>query len=72
MILIILNMKAIQYSTYGPPETLQIRDKEKPAPGDNEVLINVHATTVSSGDVKLRSFDVGQCGCQDKFYLNLV
>ena len=52
-------MKTIEFSTYGPPDTLQIKDKEKPVPGENEVLIKVHATTVSSGDVKLRSFDVG-------------
>ena len=52
-------MKAVEFSTYGPPETLKIRDMEKPVPRDNEVLIRIHATTVSSGDVKLRSFDVG-------------
>jgi len=52
-------MKAITFSTYGPPETLQINDVEKPVPGDKEVLVKVRAATVSSGDVKLRSFDVG-------------
>ena len=52
-------MKAIEFSAYGPPETLQIKDKETPVPGDKDVLIKVHATTISSGDVKLRSFDVG-------------
>ena len=52
-------MKTIEFSAYGPPETLQIKDKETPVPGDKDVLIRVHATTVSSGDVKLRSFDVG-------------
>jgi 2-desacetyl-2-hydroxyethyl bacteriochlorophyllide A dehydrogenase len=52
-------MKTIEFSTYGPPETLQIKEVEKPRPQDTDVLIKVHATTVSSGDVKLRSFDVG-------------
>jgi NADPH:quinone reductase-like Zn-dependent oxidoreductase len=52
-------MKTIEHSAYGPPEILQIKDREAPVPGDKDVLIKVHAATVSSGDVKLRSFDVG-------------
>lgn len=52
-------MKKIVISTYGPPELLQVIDVEKPVPRDDDVLIKVLATTVSSGDVKLRSFDVG-------------
>ena len=49
-------MKAILHARYGSPDLLRFEEVARPVPRDKEVLIKVHATTVSTGDCNMRNF----------------
>jgi NADPH:quinone reductase-like Zn-dependent oxidoreductase len=47
-------MKAVVLTRVGPPDVLQVQEVATPAAKDNEVLIRIHATTVTAGDCQIR------------------
>jgi 2-desacetyl-2-hydroxyethyl bacteriochlorophyllide A dehydrogenase len=51
-------MKAIVWTKYGSPDGLQLRQVEKPAPKETEVLIKIRATTVTAGDCEIRRLEL--------------
>ncbi|QRK12697.1 NAD(P)-dependent alcohol dehydrogenase [Archangium violaceum] len=51
-------MKAVVYREYGPSHVLKLEEVEKPTPSAREVLVRVHATTVTIGDTIMRSLNI--------------
>ena len=51
-------MKAVVHDRYGPPDVLRIEDVPRPVPNVNEVLVKIHAATVSRTDTGLRSAEL--------------
>jgi NADPH:quinone reductase-like Zn-dependent oxidoreductase len=45
-----VELKAVVYRRYGPPDVLSVEDVEKPTPKGDEVLVRVHATSINAAD----------------------
>lgn len=48
-------MKAIVYTQYGPPDVLHLQEVEKPAPNDDQVLVQVHAVSLNPAEAHMMS-----------------
>ena len=47
-------MRAVVYNRYGPPDVLRLEDVDRPVPEEDEVLVRIHATTVTRADCATR------------------
>jgi len=59
-------MKAAVNETYGPPSVIKIKGVKKPTPRPNEILVEVHYSSVNRTDVGFK----GQAFCNSLFYRN--
>jgi NADPH:quinone reductase-like Zn-dependent oxidoreductase len=50
-------MRAVVHDRYGAPDVLRLEEVERPVPGDDEVLVKIHATTVNRTDCHVRKAD---------------
>jgi NADPH:quinone reductase-like Zn-dependent oxidoreductase len=50
-------MKSILHTKYGPPDVLQHREVEKPAPNENQILVKVHAASVNAYEYRTMRAD---------------
>jgi NADPH:quinone reductase-like Zn-dependent oxidoreductase len=48
-------VRAVVHDRYGPPDVLRVEEVERPAPADDEVLVEVHTSTVNRSDCGFRS-----------------
>jgi len=60
-------MKAITYTGYGSPEVIRLSDVEKPIPKANQVLVKVHATSITTADSMIREGNP----CYGRLFLGL-
>ena len=52
------DVRAVVYDRYGPPDVLRVEDVERPVPAADEVLVRIHASTVTRTDCGFRSAEV--------------
>lgn len=52
------SMKAIACTQYGSPDVLQLKEVEEPVPKEDEILIKIYTTAVTTGDTRIRGLNV--------------